>query len=192
MTPHQIIIAETRAWVNRVVIGLNLCPFAKAVEIKRQIRYVVTDAESPDALRVVLSDEISRLMSTPPAEIETTLLMHPRTWTDFLDYNDFLEVADAALAELGADGVLQVASFHPQYQFDGTSADDLTNATNRSPYPTLHLLREESVSRAVAAFPNPEAIFETNIRTLESLGTSGWAELQAQCRQDVGESDEQQ
>jgi len=189
MTPPETIIAETRAWVNRVVIGLNLCPFARAVEITHQIRYVVTEADRPEALLAVLRDEVARLMNTPAAEIETTLVIHPRVLTDFLDYNDFLTIADAALAELGAEGVLQLASFHPQYQFDGTAVDDVSNATNRSPYPTLHLLREDSVSRAVDAFPNPEAIFETNIRTLESLGASGWAALQTQCRKDAAESD---
>ena len=189
MTAHEIIIAETRAWVNRAVIGLNLCPFAKAVEVKRQIRYVVTEADSPAALRDSLIAEIHLLLATPPAEIETTLLIHPRTLTDFLDYNDFLAVAEATLAELGGEGVLQVASFHPQYQFAGTSAEDVSNATNRSPYPTLHLLREESVSRAVATFPNTESIFETNIRTMQALGAEGWAKLQAQCRKDAADTD---
>ena len=189
MTPHEIIIAETRAWVNRAVIGLNLCPFAKAVEVKRQIRYVVTEAASPEALRESLIAEIHRLLATPPAEIETTLLIHPRTLTDFLGYNDFLAVAEATLAELGGEGVLQVASFHPQYQFAGTSTEDVANATNRSPYPTLHLLREESVSRAVATFPNTESIFETNIRTMQALGAEGWAKLQAQCRKDAADTD---
>lgn len=185
MTPHEIIIAETRAWVNRAVIGLNLCPFAKAVEIKNQIRYVVTDADSPEALRESLCAEIRLLISANPADIDTTLLIHPRTLTDFGEYNDFLAVAEAAIHELGCEGVVQVASFHPQYQFAGTTADAVSNATNRSPYPTLHLLREESVSRAVATFPNPETIFETNIRRMKALGAKGWAALQAQCRKDA-------
>lgn len=183
MTPDEIIIAETRAWVNRVVIGLNLCPFAKAVEIRNQVRYVVTDADTPEALRTSLCAEIRLLINSSTAEIETTLLIHPRALTDFLFYNDFLTVAEAALTELAGAGVLQLASFHPQYQFAGTAIDDVSNATNRSPYPTLHLLREESVSRALATFPNPETIFETNIRTLEDLGADGWAALQAQCRE---------
>ncbi len=189
MTPHEIIIAETRSWVNRAVIGLNLCPFAHAVESKRQIRYVVTDAASPEALRESFIAEIRLLLSSAPAEIETTLLIHPRTLTDFLDYNDFLAVAEATLVELGGEGVLQVASFHPQYQFAGTDADEVSNATSRSPYPTLHLLREASVSRAVATFPNPETIFETNIRTMTTLGAQGWAKLQTQFRRDAADTD---
>lgn len=188
-TPHATIIADTRAWVNRVVIGLNLCPFAKAVEVKRQIRYAVTDADSPEALRVVLCDEVRLLINTDPAEIETTLLIHPMTLADFLDYNDFLTVAESAVAELVGEGVLQLASLHPRYQFAGTAVDDVSNATNRSPYPTLHLLREASVSRVIATFPAPEAIFETNIRTMTALGASGLAALQEQCRQDVAEAD---
>lgn len=185
MPPHDIIIAETRAWVNRAVIGLNLCPFAKAVTVKNQIRYVVTEAESPAALREVFCDEIRFLLAAKPSAVDTTLLIHPRTLTDFLDYNDFLAVAEDALAELGCEGILQVASFHPQYRFAGTAAEDVSNATNRSPYPTLHLLREASVSRAVAAFGNTETIFEANIRTLKALGANGWAALQAQCRKDA-------
>ncbi len=188
-TPHDTIIADTRAWVNRVVIGLNLCPFAKAVEVKRQIRYAVSDADSPEALRVVLCDEVRLLINTDPAEIETTLLIHPMTLADFLDYNDFLTVAESAVAELVGEGVLQLASLHPRYQFAGTAVDDVSNATNRSPYPTLHLLREASVSRVIATFPAPEAIFETNIRTMTALGATGLAALQEQCRQDVAEAD---
>jgi hypothetical protein len=176
--------------VNRAVIGLNLCPFAKAVEVKRQVRYVVTDAASPEALRERLCAEIRLLAAAPPAEIETTLLIHPGTLTDFGEFNDFLAVAEAAIAELGCEGVLQVASFHPQYQFAGTSADDVSNATNRSPYPTLHLLREESITRAVAGFPQTESIFEANIRTMQALGAEGWAELQAQCRKDATKAPE--
>jgi uncharacterized protein len=181
-TPRDIIIAETRAWVNRVVIGLNLCPFARAVEVRGQVRYVVTDADTPEALRTSLCTEIRLLINSSPSAIETTLLIHPRALTDFLCYNDFLTIANAALAELAGDGILQLASFHPQYQFAGTVVDDVSNATNRSPYPTLHLLREDSMTRAIATFPNPETIYETNIRTLEDLGADGWAALQAQCR----------
>lgn len=187
-TPHDTIIADTRAWVNRVVIGLNLCPFAKAVEVKRQIRYAVSDADSPEALRVVLCDEVRLLINTDPAEIETTLLIHPMTLADFLDYNDFLTVAESAVAELVGEGVLQLASLHPRYQFAGTAVDDVSNATNRSPYPTLHLLREASVSRVTATFPDPETIFETNIRTMRALGATGLVALHEQCRKDVVEN----
>ena len=136
----------------------------------------------PRLLLDALCEELRLLAGADPAQVETTLLIHPRVLTDFLDFNDFLDVADAALEELGYAGVLQVASFHPQYQFAGTAADDVTNATNRSPYPTLHLLREESIDRAVAAFPEAESIYERNIVALQALGPEGWAALQAQCR----------
>jgi uncharacterized protein len=181
------IIAETRAWVTHAVVGLNLCPFARAVQVKNQIRCVVSEATHIDALMAQLCEEMHFLAEADAAKVETTLLVHPQVLTDFLDFNDFLELADAALEELGYDGVLQVASFHPQFQFDGTEPDDVTNATNRAPYPTLHLLREGSVERAVAAFPNAEAVMEkiveTNIATLEKLGAAGWAELQIQIKQ---------
>ena len=184
-TSLQQAVAETRAWIARAVVGLNLCPFARAVQVKDQIRCVATDAPDAEALLVRLCDEMHRLAEADPAQVETTLLVHPLVLTDFLDFNDFLEVADAALEELGYAGVLQVASFHPQFQFAGTQPDDVGNATNRSPYPTLHLLREDSVARAVAAFPEAAAIFDNNIRTLEQLGAQGWADVQAQCRLDA-------
>lgn len=167
------------------MIGLNLCPFANAVESRRQVRYVVTDASTPEDLRQILCDEIRRLITSDPEIVETTLLIHPKTLTAFLPFNDFLTIADAAVAEVAGTGVLQLASFHPLYQFAGTAIGDVSNATNRSPYPTLHLLREKSVSRALATFPNPDTIFEDNVRTLNALGTTGWAALQAECRQDV-------
>jgi uncharacterized protein len=186
-TKSDQVIAETQAWITHAVVGLNLCPFARAVQVKNQIRCVVSEATHIDALMAQLCEEMHFLAEVDPAKVETTLLIHPQVLTDFLDFNDFLELADAALEELGYDGVLQVASFHPQFQFEGTEPDDVTNATNRSPYPTLHLLREDSVERAVAAFPNAEAamenIVETNIATLEKLGAAGWAELQVQIKQ---------
>ncbi len=185
-TSLQQAVTETKAWISRAVVGLNLCPFARAVLVKNQIRCVATDAADAEALLVRLCDEMHFLAEADPAQIDTTLLVHPHAMTDFLDFNDFLEIADAALEELGYAGVLQVAAFHPQFQFADTAPDDVGNATNRSPYPTLHLLREDSVARAVDAFPDPEAIFESNIRTLEQLGSQGWAELQAQCRLDAG------
>jgi uncharacterized protein len=181
------VIAETRAWVDRAVIGLNLCPFAKAVQVKDQIRYTVSGATDPDALLGALREELQLLAGAALARVETTLLIHPYVLTSFLDFNDFLVPADAALEELGYAGVLQLASFHPEYRFAGTAADDVTNATNRSPYPTLHLLREESIDRAVAAFPEAKTIYERNIRTLRALGPDGWAALQAQCRDDTQE-----
>lgn len=179
------VIEETRAWVDRAVIGLNLCPFAKAPQVKGQVRYVVSEARDSEALLAALIDELNRLAETSPDRVETTLLIHPHVLTDFADYNDFLGVAEAAVAELDLEGAIQVASFHPQYRFAGSAADDLANGTNRSPYPTLHLLREESIDRAVAAFPEAEAIFEANIATMQRLGAEGWAALRGRCREDA-------
>jgi hypothetical protein len=178
-------LALTRAWVERAVIGLNLCPFAKAPQVKGQVRYALSTATDEESLLADLVAELQRLAESPAEAIETTLLVHPGVGADFADYNDFLDLADGALEELGLDGELQVASFHPQYQFADSAPDDITNATNRSPFPTLHLLREASIDRAVAAFPEAEAIFEANIATMEKLGPEGWAVLQAQCRADA-------
>jgi hypothetical protein len=176
---------ETRAWVRRAVVGLNLCPFAKSPMSKNQIRYVVDVTGDPAVLLESLRVEMQSLVRADPEQLETTLLIHPNVLADFIDFNDFLDLADAALEELGYEGVLQVASFHPLYQFAGAEFDDVANSTNRSPYPTLHLLREESVDRAVAAFPAADTIFEANIETLEALGAKGWSELREQCRADA-------
>ncbi|MEO6080426.1 MAG: DUF1415 domain-containing protein [Steroidobacteraceae bacterium] len=181
----QQALAETRAWVDRAVIGLNLCPFAKAVQTRNQVRYVVSEAIDVKTLLAELRDEMDYLNAIDANVVDTTLLIHPQVLNEFPDYNDFLAVADELLAQLGYEGVLQVASFHPQYQFAGTHVDDVTNATNRSPYPTLHLLREDSVDRAVAAFPDAEAIYRKNIQTLEELGAEAFAALQAQCKADA-------
>lgn len=170
-------IAATRAWLERAVIGLNLCPFAKAVHAKQQVRFVLSDATTPEALLETLGEELLILRDTPAEAVDTTLLVHPNVLGDFLDYNDFLEQADALVAELDLEGVLQVASFHPGYQFAGTAPDDVENFTNRSPYPTLHLLREDSVSRAVEAFPDPDVIVARNVETLRGLGAEGWRRL---------------
>ncbi len=178
-------LAETRAWVDRAVIGLNLCPFAKAPQVKGQLRYVVSGATEPEALLADLIAELTLLATTDPEVTDTTLLIHPGVLGDFLDFNDFLDLADAALVDMDLDGVIQLASFHPQYQFAGSAADDVDNATNQSPYPTLHLIREVSIERAVAAIPNPASIFDANIATLRRLGPAGWSELQAQCRADA-------
>jgi hypothetical protein len=167
------VIAETRAWIERAVIGLNLCPFAKAVYVKDQIRYAVSQAQDPEALLEDLERELRSLERLAPDAVETTFLIHPQVLTEFLDYNDFLSVADALVERLGLAGVLQIASFHPAYQFSGTTTDDVTNYTNRSPFPMLHLLREASVDQAVAAFPEAEAIYETNMETMRRLGVSG-------------------
>jgi hypothetical protein len=179
------VLAETRAWVERAVIGLNLCPFARAVEAKGRIRYVHFESTDPEALLERLREEMRRLAAADLATHETTLIVHPHVLQDFLDYNDFLDRAEDALDALGYAGTLQIASFHPHYQFAGTAPDDPGNATNRSPYPTLHLLREDSVERAVAAFPEAEAIYERNIETMERLGAAGWAALRQACREDA-------
>lgn len=170
-------IADTRRWIERAVIGLNLCPFAKAVYVKEQVRFVLSDATTTEALLEQLAEELVLLRDTDAQVIDTTLIIHPDVLTEFLDYNDFLENAEAAVDALDLQGVLQVASFHPQYQFAGAAADDISHYTNRSPYPTLHLLREDSVERAVAAFPDPDVIVERNIQTLGRLGHAGWRRL---------------
>ncbi|WP_409031687.1 DUF1415 domain-containing protein [Janthinobacterium sp. CG_23.3] len=174
---HDTIIADTVNWLEKAVIGLNLCPFAKAVHVKKQIRYVVSGADTPEQLLQELMDELQLLSDSDADSIDTTLLIHPYVLTDFLDYNEFLDVADAAVEDLDLGGELQVASFHPQYQFAETDANDIGNFTNRSPYPTLHLLREDSIERAVDAFPEASDIFEKNIETLEQLGHAGWDKL---------------
>jgi uncharacterized protein len=177
---NDTIVAATRAWLEQVVIGLNLCPFAKSVYMKQQIRIVVSHARNSDALLEDLERELQLLAATDPEQIDTTLLIHPEVLQDFLDYNDFLDVCDSVVEELELDGVLQVASFHPQYQFAGTELDDVANFTNRSPYPTLHLLREDSVSRAVETFPNVAEIYEKNIATMRQLGKKSLEKLMAE------------
>jgi len=177
MTPADAPIAETERWLQRAVIGLNLCPFAKAVHVRGQVRFALSQARTPDALLEDLGTELLRLRDTPADETDTTLLVHPWVLGDFLDYNDFLDEADALVAGLGLEGAIQVASFHPHYQFAGTAPDDVENFTNRSPHPTLHLLREDSVARAVDAFPDPDAIVDRNLETLRRLGAAGWRAL---------------
>jgi hypothetical protein len=172
-------IAATRAWLEKAVIGLNLCPFAKSVHVGGRIRYRLSRATTPDALLADLGEELRLLVAADPDEIETTLLVHPQVLADFLEYNDFLDVVDAAVEALGLADVLQVASFHPRYQFADTEPDDISNYTNRSPHPTLHLLRHSSVDRAVAAFPEASAIFDVNIETMRQLGHEGWRTLMA-------------
>ncbi|MDT3485135.1 DUF1415 domain-containing protein [Stenotrophomonas maltophilia] len=167
-------ITATRLWLERIVIGLNLCPFAKAVYVKDQVRFVLSDATTPEALVEQLAEELVLLRDTPAEQIDTTLIVHPQVLTDFLDYNDFLDNADAAIEALDLQGILQVASFHPDYQFEGVAADDASNYTNRAPFPTLHLLREDSVARAVDVYPDPDVIVERNIQTLDRIGVDGW------------------
>ncbi|MEW5967602.1 MAG: DUF1415 domain-containing protein [Pseudomonadota bacterium] len=174
---EQAVIAAMREWIEKAVIGLNLCPFAKAVYVKNQVRYVVSRAPHLDGLLEDLDRELDFLAAADPAEVDTTLLIHPTLLPDFLDFNDFLQLAEAAVGEHGLEGVIQIASFHPRFQFEGTEPDDLGNFTNRAPYPTLHLLREASIERAVAAFPEAETIYQRNIETLEALGIEGWQAL---------------
>ena len=171
------VVASTRAWIEQAVIGLNLCPFAKAVYVKDQIRYAVSDAQAARALRDDLAQELRTLAQAVPAAVDTTLLIHPNVLTEFDDYNAFLDVADATVRGLDLAGVLQVASFHPGYRFAGTTPDDVTNNTNRSPYPMLHLLREASMDLAVAALPEARMIYQRNMATMRRLGVAGWAAL---------------
>jgi hypothetical protein len=170
---QQAVMRATERWVERVVIGLNLCPFAKPVQTKGLVRYVVSEATARRELLEDLKRELERLAATPPSELETTLLIHPHVLGEFLDYNDFLADADALVVRLELDGELQIASFHPDYCFSDSPPDDVANHTNRSPYPMLHLLREASVSRAVETFPEPERIYERNIATLRALSKAG-------------------
>ena len=173
----EAIAADVRRWLERAVIGLNLCPFAKAVYVKQQVRIVVSDASTERALLEQLGEELALLRDTPAEDIDTTLLVHPQVLGDFLDYNDFLDDADGLVEAMDLDGVLQVASFHPDYRFADTAPDDPGNLTNRAPYPILHLLREDSIDRAVAAYPDPDGIIERNIETMRELGADGFHKL---------------
>jgi len=171
------IIAATRAWLQKAVIGLNLCPFAKAVTLKNQVRFVVSTAPHLDGLLEDLDRELDFLAAADPEAVDTTLLIHPTLLPDFLDFNDFMQLAEAAVGEHGLEGVIQIASFHPAFQFEGTAPDDMGNYTNRAPFPTLHLLREASIERAVAAFPEAATIYERNVESLRALGPAGWHAL---------------
>ncbi|ULJ68735.1 DUF1415 domain-containing protein [Wielerella bovis] len=173
----QTIIQHTTEWLEKAVIGLNLCPFAKAPHAKKQIRIAISHAKHLDAFLEDLDSEIQRLLNTSAEELETTLLVHPTLFPDFLLFNDVLDFADQAIADNQVEGIIQIAPFHPQFQFADSEADDISNYTNRSPYPTLHLIREDSIAKAVQAFPDPSLIFERNIKTLEEMGHEGWAKL---------------
>ncbi len=176
-TDEQL-IALTRGWVERVVIGLNLCPFAKPVHVKNQISYTLSQARDPEALIADLRRALMSLTETAPESIDTCLLIHPWVLTDFIDYNDFLDVADVIIEESDLTGVLQIASFHPMYQFVGTTPEDVTNCTNRSPFPMLHLLRETSLDKATATLTDANLIVERNLQTMITLGHDGWIDLQ--------------
>jgi hypothetical protein len=178
----ESVVQDTRRWLERAVIGLNLCPFAKAVHVKAQIHYAVSTATTPRELLDDLGAELDSLVAMDASSRDTTLLIVPGCLQEFLEFNDFLATADRLVRKRGLEGVIQLASFHPGYQFEGTEAADVTNCTNRAPYPTVHLLREESIARAVESFPQAEAIYESNMQTLRRLGPEGWAAL------DVGPS----
>jgi hypothetical protein len=141
------------------------------------VRYVVSSARTPEELLETLMNELQDLADADPEKVDTTLIIHPFVLNDFLDFNEFLDVADAAVEDMSLDGELQVASFHPDYQFADTDKNDISNYTNRAPYPILQLLREDSIDRAVEAFPEAEEIFEKNIDTMEKLGHEGWDKL---------------
>ncbi len=172
--------ALTRAWVDHAVIGLGLCPFARAPQRQGRVRYAVSAAADPQALLDELLEELRRLVTAPPEELETTLLVVPGALEGFDDFQDFVAAAESGLEALGLEGVVQLANFHPQYRFEGTEPDDITNATNRAPFPTLHLLREDSLARAIEAHGDPDAIVEANLATLRELGAEGWAVLRRQ------------
>ncbi|SEJ12382.1 MULTISPECIES: DUF1415 domain-containing protein [unclassified Achromobacter] len=171
------VVEETRHWLNQAVIGLNLCPFAKAVQVKDQIRFAVSDATDAEGVLTDLQDELALLAETDPEKIDTTLLIIPDALDDFLEFNDFEDLSDRLLKRMRLVGELQVATFHPQFQFADTQPDDIENYTNRSPYPILHLLREDSIDRAVESFPDAAEIYEKNIGTMNKLGLDGWKKL---------------
>ena len=176
------VIEDTQKWLLNAVVGLNLCPFAKSVVVKDMVRYRVCASEDPVDLLRMLREELQYLAAAAPDTLDTTLLMAPNALPDFLDFNEFLNDCDDVLTELGLDGVLQVADFHPHYQFGGTEADDIENFTNRTPYPTLHLLREARIDKAVQAYPDASLIFERNIEVLNQLGHAGWQALGIRAR----------
>ena len=166
--PKPTIITPVKQWLEQSVIGFNLCPFAKHAFINDRIHFFVSTATTEQALIFDLRNELQRLEQNE--DIETTLLIHPQILTDFYDYNDFLDSADGLLIDMDLEGVYQIASFHPNYQFAHTKSDNAENYTNRSPYPLLHLIREDSLEKAVANYPNPELIPERNINLMKEMG----------------------
>jgi hypothetical protein len=184
---EKIAIEDTQKWLLEAVVGLNLCPFAKAVVVKDMVRYCVCASSEPADVLTMLREELQHLAEADPDKLDTTLLIAPNALPDFLVFNDFLADCDDVLMGLALDGVLQVADFHPHYQFGGTEVDDIENFTNRTPYPTLHLLREASIDKAVEAYPDASLIFERNIEVLKKLGHEGWANLGIQTRLRVSE-----
>lgn len=177
MVTRETAVADTRRWLERAVIGLNLCPFAKAVLARRQVHFAVSEAGDAAGVLEDFGRELADLLALDAAERDTTLLVVPHCLDDFLSFNDVVARAERMVRKQRLEGVVQVASFHPRFVFAGSQEDDITNATNRAPYPTLHLLREESMDRAVAAFPDAAAIYGNNMETLRRLGPEGWAAL---------------
>ncbi|HVE53106.1 MAG TPA: DUF1415 domain-containing protein [Ramlibacter sp.] len=175
-------VADMQRWLERAVVGLNLCPFAKAVLVKQQVHFAVATVDDPEAILDAFERELHALVAIDAQERDTTLLVIPQGMDDFLAFHDLAQRAERLVRKRGCEGVVQVASFHPRFVFAGTQEDDITNFTNRAPYPTLHLLREESVDRAVAAFPDASAIYEANQETLRRLGPQGWKALDVEAR----------
>lgn len=183
MPPHAPnFLQETQCWIEQLVIKLNLCPFASKVYKKQQIRYVLSEATTENALLTVLGEELVHLKQTPAKDIDTTLIIHPFVLNEFLTFNDFLDQSDALISHLALDGIFQIASFHPHYQFAGTSIDDPENYTNRSPYPMLHLLREDSLQTAIENHYDVDAIPENNIETMKRLGSHDILERLRYCQ----------
>ena len=169
-TKHYIDL--TKNWLEKLVIGLNLCPFAKLPFNQNRIRYVVESGDKEALMQTFLS-ELALLTEKTDKEVETTLIIHPNVLTDFYDYLDFVAEADEQIDDSGLRGTIQVASFHPDYQFAGTNPEDVENYTNRSPFPMLHLIREDSIEKALEHYPDPEMIPERNIETMKRLGLEG-------------------
>ena len=182
MAHPDVAVADTRRWLERAVVGLNLCPFAKAVLVKQQVHIAVSEADEAQAILDDFARELDALLALDARVRDTTLLVLPNAMSDFYSFNDLAGRAERLVRKRGLEGVVQVAHFHPRFVFAGTDEDDITNCTNRAPWPTLHLLREESMDRAVAAFPDAASIYETNMQTLRELGREGWDAL------DVGAS----
>ena len=181
---HEQALGAVRRWVERFIVELDLCPFAGRELLRNRIRFVVTESTTEEHLLSALETELALLNNDEG--VETTLLIHPDVLRDFVDYNQFLDRADQLLMQMGLEGVLQLASFHPDYQFAGTAADDAENYTNRAPYPLLHILREASVERSIAAYPDVEQIPVRNIALMNRLGLEKLQALLRDCSEGNG------
>ena len=177
------IVKSVRQWVESLVVGLNLCPFAKRELVKSRVRFAVSEATTEEQLLLALQDELEIL--NEDSSVETTLLIHAKVLQDFHDYNQFLGDADRLLVQMQLDGIYQIASFHPHYQFGGTAPDDVENYTNRSPYPLLHLIREESLTRVIADFPDVDQVPAHNIELMHRLGQDKLQALLQVCFSDA-------